>query len=106
VTMSKENKNQSGKRITETNLTGKKARKLSKNISKIDRLQNIPKGTSQNEKLVEIELRRDIKPMTLEGWSHEVMWTMDLRILRDPSRPFDRGDACITSRERGGPRVK
>jgi hypothetical protein len=39
VTMSKENKNQNGKRTTETNLTGKKARKLSKKKAKIERLQ-------------------------------------------------------------------
>jgi hypothetical protein len=51
VTMSKENKNQNGKRITEMKLTGKKARKLSKKRAKIDRLQNIPEGTSQKENL-------------------------------------------------------
>jgi hypothetical protein len=51
VTMSKENKNQNGKRIIEKNLTGKKARKLSKKRAKIERLQNIPEGTSQNIKL-------------------------------------------------------
>jgi hypothetical protein len=38
VTTSKENKNQNGKRITETKLTGKKSRKLSKKRSKIDKL--------------------------------------------------------------------
>jgi hypothetical protein len=64
VTMSKENKNQNGKRITEMKLTGKKARKLSKKRAKIDRLQNILKGTSQNGKLVEIELHQDIRPAT------------------------------------------
>jgi hypothetical protein len=37
--MSKENKNQNGKRTTETKLTGKKARKLSKKKAKIERLQ-------------------------------------------------------------------
>jgi hypothetical protein len=57
VTMSKENKNHNGKRIIEMKLTGKKVRKLSKKKSKINMLQNIPKGTSQNGKLVEIELR-------------------------------------------------
>jgi hypothetical protein len=40
VPMFKENKNQNGKRILETNLTGKKARKLSKRRAKIKRLQN------------------------------------------------------------------
>ena len=38
VTTSKENKNQNGKRITETKLTGKKSRKLSKKRSKINKL--------------------------------------------------------------------
>jgi hypothetical protein len=51
VTMSKENKNQNGKRITETKLTRNKARKLSKKRAKIDRLQKIPEGTSQMENL-------------------------------------------------------
>jgi hypothetical protein len=64
VPMFKENKNQNGKRIPETKLTGKKARKLSKRRAKIDRLQNISEGTSQNGKLAEIELRRDIRPAT------------------------------------------
>jgi predicted ATP-grasp superfamily ATP-dependent carboligase len=51
VTMSKENKNQNGKRITEMNITRKKARKLSKKRAKIDRLQKIPEGASQKENL-------------------------------------------------------
>jgi hypothetical protein len=38
VTMSKENKNQNGKRITETKLTTKKARKISKKKAKIEKL--------------------------------------------------------------------
>jgi hypothetical protein len=45
--MSKENKNQIGKRITETNLTGNKARKISKKKAKIEKLQKILEGTSQ-----------------------------------------------------------
>jgi hypothetical protein len=36
--MSKENKNQNGKRLTETKLTVKKARKLSKKKAKIEKL--------------------------------------------------------------------
>jgi hypothetical protein len=44
--MSKENKNQNGKRITETKLTGKKSRKLSKKKAKIEKLEKIPEGTS------------------------------------------------------------
>jgi hypothetical protein len=38
VTMSKENKNQNGKRITEMKLTGKKARNISKKKAKIEKL--------------------------------------------------------------------
>jgi hypothetical protein len=30
------------------------------------------------------------------------MWVVDLRILQDPSRSFDRGDVPITSIECGG----
>jgi hypothetical protein len=62
--MFKENKNQNGKRIPETKLTGKKARKLSKKRAKINTLQNISEGTSQNGKLAEIELCRDIRTTT------------------------------------------
>jgi hypothetical protein len=51
VTMSKEDKNQNGKRNTETKLTGKKARKLIKKRAKIDKLQKAPEGTSQKENL-------------------------------------------------------
>jgi hypothetical protein len=51
VTMPKENKNQNGKRTTETKLTGKKARKLRKKKVKIEKLQQVPEGTSQKETL-------------------------------------------------------
>ena len=46
VTISKENRNQNGKRTTETKLTRKKSRKLSKKREKIKKLQNIPDKTS------------------------------------------------------------
>jgi hypothetical protein len=49
--MPKEDKNQNGKRHTKTKLTGKKDRKLSKKRGKIDKLQKVPKGTSQKENL-------------------------------------------------------
>jgi hypothetical protein len=45
VTMPKENKNQNGKITTETNLMGKKVRKLSKKKVKIEKLQRAPEGT-------------------------------------------------------------
>jgi hypothetical protein len=51
VTMPKEAKDQNRKRNTETKITGKKARKISKKKAKIDKLQNILDGTSQKEKL-------------------------------------------------------
>jgi hypothetical protein len=51
VTMLKGDKNQNGKRNTETKITGKKARKLSKKREKIEKLQNVPEGTSQKEGL-------------------------------------------------------
>ena len=38
VTMSKDDKNQNGKRTTETKLTGRKARKLSKKRAKFEKL--------------------------------------------------------------------
>jgi hypothetical protein len=46
VTISKEDKNQNGKKNNEMNLTGKKARKLSKKRDKIEKLQKVPEGAS------------------------------------------------------------
>jgi hypothetical protein len=65
VTMSREDKIQNGKRVNETNLTGKKARKLSKKRAKIGKLQTTPKGTPQKEKsqesnFVEISKQRHL----------------------------------------------
>jgi hypothetical protein len=51
VTMSKENKNQNGKRITETKLSVKKARKISNKKAKIEKLQKISESTSQQDTL-------------------------------------------------------
>jgi hypothetical protein len=48
VTIPKGDKNQNGKINTKTKVTGKKARNLSK---KREKLQNVPKGTSQKEGL-------------------------------------------------------
>jgi hypothetical protein len=45
VTMSKEDKNHNGKMNTETKLTGKKARKISKKRAHIEKLQKVPEGT-------------------------------------------------------------
>jgi hypothetical protein len=49
--MSKENKNQNEKRITETKLNGKKARKLSKKKDKIEKSQKIPEGALKQDTL-------------------------------------------------------
>jgi hypothetical protein len=51
VTLSKEDKNQNGKRNYETKLTGTKARKLSKKRAKIEKLQKVLEGTSQKKNL-------------------------------------------------------
>ena len=51
VTVPKGDKNQNGKRITETKTTGNKDKKLSKKREKIEWLQKVPEGTSQKEGL-------------------------------------------------------
>jgi hypothetical protein len=45
VILPRGDKNQNGKRNTETKLTGKKDRKLSKKRYKIKKLQKVPEGT-------------------------------------------------------------
>jgi hypothetical protein len=50
VTMSREDKNQNGKRMTKMKLTGKKDRKLSKKRDKIGKVQKTLGETSQKEK--------------------------------------------------------
>jgi hypothetical protein len=50
VTMSRDDKNQNGKRMTEMKLTGKKARNPSKKRAKIRKLQKTQEETSQKEK--------------------------------------------------------
>jgi hypothetical protein len=49
--LSKEDKNQNGKRPTEMKLTGKKDRNLSKERANINNLQKVPKETSQKGNL-------------------------------------------------------
>jgi hypothetical protein len=51
VALPKEDKNQSGKRNSETKLTRKKAIKLSKKRDKIKKLQKVLEGTSHKENL-------------------------------------------------------
>jgi hypothetical protein len=58
VTMPKEEKNQNGKRLTETKLTGKKSRKLMKKKAKLEKLQNVPEGTPQKENMQNLNFAR------------------------------------------------
>jgi hypothetical protein len=51
VTMPRGDKNQNGKRNPVTQITGKKARKLSKKKAKLEKLQEVPEKTSQKEGL-------------------------------------------------------
>jgi hypothetical protein len=51
VTLPKEDKNQYGKRNTETKIIGKKDRKLSNKRDKIKKLHKVLEGTSQKENL-------------------------------------------------------
>jgi hypothetical protein len=78
VTMSREDKNQNGKKMTETKLTGKKARNLSKKRENFEKLQKTPEETSQKEKSQELSftviseqrpmaLRRGIEIQSLEA---------------------------------------
>jgi hypothetical protein len=46
VTTLREDKNKNGKRNLETQITGKKARKLSKKKEKLEKLQEVPEKTS------------------------------------------------------------
>jgi hypothetical protein len=46
VTMPRGDKNKNGKRNTEMQITGKKARKLSKKKAKLEKLQEVPEKTS------------------------------------------------------------
>jgi hypothetical protein len=56
VTISKEDKNQNGKKNTEMKLTGKKARKLSKKRAKIEKSEG-SRGSLAEGKFAEFELR-------------------------------------------------
>jgi hypothetical protein len=51
VTMLRGDKNKNGKRNPVTQITGKKARKLSKKKAKLEKLQEVPERTSQKEGL-------------------------------------------------------
>jgi hypothetical protein len=56
VTMLSTDKNKNGKRNPVTQITGKKARKLSKKKAKLEKLQEVPERTSQKEGLQNLNL--------------------------------------------------
>jgi hypothetical protein len=58
VTMPKVDKNKNGKRNPEMQITGKKARKLSKKKEKLEKLQEVLERTSQKEGLQNLNLAR------------------------------------------------
>jgi hypothetical protein len=62
VTMIRENKNKNGKRNPETQITGKKVRKLSKKKAKLEKLQEVLGMTSQKEGLQNLNLVRIAEP--------------------------------------------
>jgi hypothetical protein len=51
VTMLREDKNKNGKRNPDMQITGKKARKISKKKEKLEKLQEVLERTSQKEGL-------------------------------------------------------
>jgi hypothetical protein len=56
VTMLRKDKHKNGKRNPETQITGKKARKLSKKKAKLEKLQEAPEKTSQEADLQKLNL--------------------------------------------------
>jgi hypothetical protein len=56
VTMLRENKNKNGKRNPEAQVTGNKARKLSKKKAKLEKLWEVLEKTSQKESLQNLNL--------------------------------------------------
>jgi hypothetical protein len=59
ATTLREDKNKNGKRNPETHITGKKARKLSKKKSKLEKLQEVPEKTSQEAGLQALNLQNN-----------------------------------------------
>jgi hypothetical protein len=62
VTMLREDKDKNGKRNLETQITGKKARKLSKKKVKLEKLQNVPEKTLQEADLQNLKIFVITKP--------------------------------------------
>jgi hypothetical protein len=70
VTMLREDKNKNGKRNPETQIIGKKARKLSKKKSKLEKLQEVPVKTSQKAGLQALNLAGIAEPHRM-GLRHD-----------------------------------
>jgi hypothetical protein len=62
VTMLRKDNNKNGKRNPETQITGNKARKLSKKKSKLEKLWEVPEKTSQETGLKNLNLVRITEP--------------------------------------------
>jgi hypothetical protein len=59
--MLRKDKNKNGKRNPETRITGKKARKISKKKSKLEKIQQVSEKTSQETDLQNLNLARITK---------------------------------------------
>jgi hypothetical protein len=70
VTLLGEDKNKNGKRNPETQITGKKARKLSKKKAKLEKLQEVPEKTSQETDLQNLNLAGIAEPRRM-GLRHD-----------------------------------
>jgi hypothetical protein len=68
--MLREDKNKNGKRNPETQITGKKARKLSKKKAKLEKLQEVPEKTSQEADLQNLNLAGIAEPRRM-GLHHD-----------------------------------
>jgi hypothetical protein len=80
VTMLRKDKNKNGKRNPETQITGKKARKLSKKKAKLEKLREIPEKTSQEA---------DLQNLNLVGITEHAEWDFTMMKLYDRWRHPD-----------------
>ena len=68
--MPRGDKNQNGKRNTETQIIGKKAIKLSKKKAKLEKLQEVPEKTSQKVGFQALNLAETTEPRRM-GLRHD-----------------------------------
>jgi hypothetical protein len=64
--MLREDKNKNEKRNTETHITGKKARKISKKKAKLEKLREVPEKNSQEVDMKNLNLARITEPCRME----------------------------------------